>query len=151
MTRSKPLLLYLAALLSAGCALQRHNYAPPSEGCSGRVEISEEEGPTSVTYELIVTNDSTDKTTNATRVDVMFDDAPYPTRVSSPDGWTAFIRLCRDGQRVCGIEWRSCPGLVPGKTVPGFAATFASDGAPRRRGWSLDVGECQVGGISGVL
>ena len=139
------------AFLTSACGLHRHADVAPSEGCAGHVEITTQEVEGFLTHRLLVRNDSTNRTTNATRLNVSLDDAPYPVEVSSPAGWTAFIRLCSGGRRVCGIEWQSCPGLVPGMTLEGFAVRFAANMAPRILGWSLDVGECQVGGISGVL
>jgi hypothetical protein len=98
--------------LLMGCVLRHEPEALPSEGCSGRVQADMVEQAGRVTHRLAITNDSTNPNTNATELDVMFESGPLPVEVLSPTGWTAFIRVCHDGRRVCGIEWRGCPGVA---------------------------------------
>jgi hypothetical protein len=133
-----------------GCAARRGADVPPSERCSGQVRVDVVEGTSTTTVSASITNDSRDPHANATQLDILFDSGPYPVEVLSPPEWTAWVRVCDDGRHLCAVEWRACPGVEPGKTLAGFRITFDGATSPLRKGWTLQVGECRTGELSGL-
>jgi hypothetical protein len=141
----------LLMVAAAACALSR---TPPSPelagtssptGCDAWFEIG---GTFSRVNDVRYTlqNRSTGPQCPATRVVVLFSGQLRSAafRVSTPAGWRRRDVPCETGGGVCGFEWRTRHGVLPGAELPGFGLVYDPAEAPLPRSWIVDVGRRRV-------
>lgn len=143
-----PILLMVAF---AACALSRKAASPElagtssPTGCDAWFHIG---GAFSRVNDVSYTlqNRSTGPECPATRIVVLFSGQLRPAafRVSTPAGWTRHDVPCETGGGVCGFEWRTRHGVLPGAALPGFGLAYDPAEAPLPRSWIVDVGRRRV-------
>ena len=143
-----PIILMVAV---AACAVSRKGTSPELAGTSSPTGCDAwfEMGGTfsrvnDVRYSL--QNRSTRPECRATRVAVLFSGQLRPAafRVSTPAGWKQHDVPCERGGGVCGFEWRTRHGVLPGYQLPGFGLAYDPAEAPLPRSWVVDVGRRRV-------
>jgi hypothetical protein len=79
---------------------------------------------------------------------VSHDPTPVPRSVVSPEGWKAYLELCRSSHLVCGIEWRREEAGQTWRRQDGFEVVFSGTSPPRISSRCVTSGdhdgECEV-------
>jgi hypothetical protein len=144
-----PILLMVAV---AACALSRKATSPElagtssPTGCDAWFEIGGTFSSRLSDVRYSLQNRSTRPECPATRVVLLFSGQLRPAafRVSTPAGWKRHAVPCETGGGVCGFEWRTRHGVLPGTELPGFGLAYDPAKAPLPRSWIVDVGRRRV-------
>jgi len=144
-----PILLMVAL---AACALSRKTASPElagtssPTGCDAWFEICGTFSSRLSDVRFSLRNRSTGPDCPATRVVVLFSEQLRSAafRVSTPAGWKRHDVPCETGGGICGFEWRTRHGVLPGTELPGFGLAYDPAETPGPRSWIVDVGRRRV-------
>jgi hypothetical protein len=120
-----------------------------SDRCGAELVLDNPMGAAVSRRSFTLRNTSSKAKNRATRIRVTLEPTEKARRIASPAGWTAFIRLCSDGERMCGVEWQNYPGLPAGGVESRFAVETSPPERLRVEVWGVDLEECSVGGLEG--
>jgi hypothetical protein len=147
-----------AAMIIGSCANRRLDCGAPdnvADACDATLEWLEDEESTSRAFGV---QNAGPGIARVDSVSVTFDwslpgGIRMLRRVVSPEGWSASIKLCPDGEYPCEVTW--APGgesvsVPPGQSLRGFRIEFsAAPGAVRS--WAVGFNGCGAGGIRGGI